>query len=187
MRPLPLFSIKQRNFSASCSSYSIFNIPNQFSKSYSTMTADSNANGSETHKEKVAVTPEIQESFDNKRDVSTEEMKELVTKKLTEKDIFVIDVRTPEEVAAGAVPTSKNIPVTELQEALSLPNTQFQLLYQFPKPSREMDKIIFYCRSGKRSQAAFEIAESLGFKKIRNYRGSWLAWNAAQGENDRSA
>lgn len=39
-------------------------------------------------------------------------------------------------------------------------------------------EIVFYCRSGRRSAIACEMAEGLGFRKVANYEGSWLDWTA---------
>ncbi|KAL7746750.1 hypothetical protein RI367_007913 [Sorochytrium milnesiophthora] len=95
-------------------------------------------------------------------------------------NIFLVDVRNPDETAQGMIPCAKAIPLPELQDALALPNTQFQLMYNFEKPSRERSEVVFYCRSGVRSQKACEVAHAAGFKRVRNYRGSWLAWVAEQ-------
>ncbi len=40
--------------------------------------------------------------------------------------------------------------------------------------------MIFYCRSGKRSAAAAELAGERGYKSVRNYKGSWLGWQRRQ-------
>lgn len=56
--------------------------------------------------------------------------------------------------------------------------------YTFPKPL-PTDNIVFYCRSGKRSATAAEIAGDLGYHNVRNYAGSWLDWTKRnQGKED---
>ena len=40
------------------------------------------------------------------------------------------------------------------------------------------DEVIFYCRSGKRSGMAFELARQHGYSGVRNYSGSWLDYEA---------
>jgi rhodanese-related sulfurtransferase len=51
----------------------------------------------------------------------------------------------------------------------------------FPKPLPQQ-KIIFYCRSGKRSATACELAGEAGYKNVRNYEGSWLDWTKKEQE-----
>ncbi|ORY85583.1 Rhodanese-like domain-containing protein [Protomyces lactucae-debilis] len=95
----------------------------------------------------------------------------------------IIDVREPNEYAAGAIPSSTNISVKSLQEALSLDAPDFKSKFGIAKPSKEQDEVIFYCRSGVRSTAAAEIAEKLGYKQVGNYKGSWLDWSSkSEGE-----
>lgn len=36
--------------------------------------------------------------------------------------------------------------------------------------------MVFFCRSGKRSATACEIANRQGYPNTRNYVGSWLEW-----------
>ncbi|KNE61118.1 hypothetical protein AMAG_06869 [Allomyces macrogynus ATCC 38327] len=96
------------------------------------------------------------------------------------KPVLLVDVRNPDETANGTIPTAVTLPLPELKDALAQPNMQFQLLYQFPKPSRERTNIIFYCQAGRRSAAAEAIARELGFKRIRNYSGSYANWVATQ-------
>jgi rhodanese-related sulfurtransferase len=57
------------------------------------------------------------------------------------------------------------MPVSEITEAMAQPNMQFQLLYQFPKPSRENTNVVFYCHAGVRSESAAKLARELGFKR----------------------
>lgn len=58
-----------------------------------------------------------------------------------------------------------------------------QLLLGFKKFGKD-DEVIFYCRSGRRSGMAFDIAKQLGYKGVRNYSGSWLDYEAkAKGQN----
>lgn len=36
--------------------------------------------------------------------------------------------------------------------------------------------MVFFCRSGRRSGLACEIAERQGYPNVRNYVGSYLEW-----------
>ena len=53
----------------------------------------------------------------------------------------------------------------------------------FPKPTYDQ-KIIFYCRSGKRSASACELANEKGWANVRNYQGSWLDWSKREKQDD---
>lgn len=84
------------------------------------------------------------------------------------------------------IPSAVNVPLTELTAALKAieDGTQtkwFLDKFSFAPPKRD-DKLIVYCRSGKRSQKAFDYFTAHGFKNIRNYRGSWLDWTQHQSQ-----
>jgi rhodanese-related sulfurtransferase len=76
----------------------------------------------------------------------------------------LIDVREPDEVILGAIPSSVNLPLSEIKTALALPEDQFKAKYGFDKPRRNQE-IIFYCRSGKRSASAGDVAIRNGYEK----------------------
>ena len=88
--------------------------------------------------------------------------------RLQKKDpsMVVLDVRTPEEFAAGHVPGAMNIAHDELPAKLA------QL-------SAHKDKeVVLYCRSGRRSQIALGTLRSAGFNQLRHLEGDYLAWEA---------
>ncbi|KAJ1984894.1 hypothetical protein H4R34_000345 [Dimargaris verticillata] len=88
----------------------------------------------------------------------------------------LVDVREPDEIAGtGSIPTSHMVPVGQVQDALALPEKDFEHRYHFTKPS-PTDQVIFYCRSGVRAGKAADIAKQLGFANAKNYRGSWLEY-----------
>ena len=81
-----------------------------------------------------------------------------------EGDYQLIDVRQPDEYEAGHIPGSRLMPLDELEEQVSsLP------------PSQD---IVFYCRSGARSQAAAIISldENPALQKVFNLAGGFMAW-----------
>ncbi|TEB39305.1 Rhodanese-like protein [Coprinellus micaceus] len=94
-------------------------------------------------------------------------------------DTFLIDVREPDEVAQGSIPSSINIPLTVLPDALQLSPQAFRERFGFQKP-KHTQEVIFYCRSGKRSTTASDVAKRNGYKNILNYTGSWLDWTERQ-------
>lgn len=84
-------------------------------------------------------------------------------------DLVVLDVRTPEEVAAGALPGAINID-------LSSPD--------FTRQVAELDHDVpyfVYCRSGNRSAQAVKIMQDLGFTEIYELDGGILDWAEAGG------
>lgn len=98
-------------------------------------------------------------------------------------EVLLIDVRTPEElVQTGKIPTSINIPLSIVENELSVTvkSEDFKNKYGRDKPLADTP-IIFTCRSGRRAQQAAEIAVKLGYKNVKNYKGSWLDWAEHEG------
>jgi rhodanese-related sulfurtransferase len=78
------------------------------------------------------------------------------------KDYFILDVRSKEEFDSGHIDGAYLIPVSELENRLAeLPQN---------KP------IIVYCRSGNRSTSAANILLEKGFKEIFNMTGGITEW-----------
>lgn len=96
-------------------------------------------------------------------------------------EILLIDVRRPEEIAGtGTIPTSINIPLSIVGEELQLTAKDFEDRYGRVKPTF-CSPIIFSCRSGVRAGEAANIADKLGFSKVKNYVGSWLEYAEKNG------
>jgi 3-mercaptopyruvate sulfurtransferase SseA len=57
--------------------------------------------------------------------------------------------------------------------------------YAFQKPLPKQN-IIFFCRSGKRSATAGELAGERGYHNVRNYVGSWLDWSKRESAGSRN-
>src|SRR5687768_7917462 len=79
--------------------------------------------------------------------------------------LFVLDVRTPEEYAAGHLPGAVNIPHGELGARIA------ELA-----GARERD-IVVYCRTGVRSAAALEVLGKAGFKRLYHLKGDYTRWS----------
>lgn len=92
--------------------------------------------------------------------ISTNELKELIDNKV---DFILIDVREQNELGFGMIPTAIHIPLGNLTNDLN----------KFDKD----DNIIFYCRTGSRSGGVTQFAIRLGFKNVRNYKGSIWEWS----------
>ena len=104
--------------------------------------------------------------------ISRQELKTLID---TKGKYVLIDVREKEELGYGMIPTAKNIPLHDCEEALSLSQEDFEKKYAFPKPKKE-ETIIFYCRTGGRSAIATAVAEKEGYTHAKNYAGSIYDW-----------
>ena len=82
-------------------------------------------------------------------------------------DVYLVDVRTPEEYGSGHIEGASNLDVTQ-------PDFSAESLKDLPK-----DKTIaVYCKSGKRAGMAAEILSKEGFNVI-DLEGGIEAWIAA--------
>jgi rhodanese-related sulfurtransferase len=77
--------------------------------------------------------------------------------------LHVLDVRTPQEVAAGKLPGALHIPIQELEERVR----------ELPKDGRPT---LVYCAAGSRSAAACEFLSTQGFSGLHNLAGGISAW-----------
>lgn len=79
-------------------------------------------------------------------------MEQFIEKMKTDKDLIVLDVRTPEEVTAGKIENAINIPIQVLEERIN------EL-----KPYKNKE-ILVICRTQNRSAAAVSILNEKGYK-----------------------
>ena len=86
--------------------------------------------------------------------------------------IVITDVREPDEVILGSIPSSVNVPLSNFEKAFDLDGADFLRAYGFRKPDKKQS-MIFYCKTGKRSSTAMALAKGKGFPNVRNYTGSW--------------
>ena len=87
-----------------------------------------------------------------------------------EGDVQLIDVRRPEEFAAG-----------HIEGAI---NYNFQGP-DFNKEIAQLDKskpVLLYCRSGRRSNAASKKLQSVGFTELYDLQGGYLNWVKTKAE-----
>ena len=77
-------------------------------------------------------------------------------------DVFILDVREPNEYQICRIPGSVLIPLGELPRRYA----------ELPK-----DKdIVAHCKMGARSAKAQEFLQSVGFKRVKNLKGGILDW-----------
>ena len=92
--------------------------------------------------------------------VTPEEMKTLVD----QKDVQVVDVRTPEEYSEGYIAHSQNIDFNSPT---------------FDEDIQKLDKtkpVLLYCKSGGRSAKCAEKLQEAGFVKIFDLEGGITKW-----------
>ena len=85
-----------------------------------------------------------------------------------ERQMLLLDVRTPEEFAAGHVPGAINIPHDQLAARLD------------ELAAARSNEIVTYCRSGKRAALALTTLHDAGFEQLQHLEGDFLAWQAAE-------
>ncbi len=85
-----------------------------------------------------------------------------------DKGFLLIDVRTPDEHAAGVIPR------TDM-------NIDYRAIKQRHRDigARKDDHIVVYCQSGRRSNIAAETLADLGYRYVYNVQGSMNAWMQA--------
>lgn len=81
---------------------------------------------------------------------------------------LLLDVRTVEEYTSAHIPSSVNIPLSEIE-------TKLVRLSEFKDAP-----VVVYCRSGKRASKAIAILEENGFTNVLHLEGDMNAWQAAQ-------
>lgn len=82
----------------------------------------------------------------------------------TEKDVMLLDVRTPSEVAEGMIPGAMVIDFTAPDFTDKISNLDKEKTY------------LVYCKAGGRSSRAIEQMKGVGFKKLYNLEGGYDAW-----------
>lgn len=116
-------------------------------------TSDQTENSEVIEQQKVE--PQIQE-------LGSKEFGELVLNK----DVVLVDVRTPDEFVEGHIPNALNIDVT---------NSNFQ--ENIDKIERDQP-VYIYCRSGGRSGQAMSTMQEMGFTNLIELENGILEWNS---------
>lgn len=77
-------------------------------------------------------------------------------------DIYLVDIRTPGEVAQGVIPNAAHLPMHMIPVRMSdLPQDR---------------DVVLYCRSGARSYHACSYLIQQGFSNVVNLRGGIIGW-----------
>lgn len=113
----------------------------------------------------------VREHNDN---IATHEISpsDVVKKVRADEDVILLDVRTLEEYEEVHLENALLLPVQELSQ---------ETLTSIGLGEDMKDKeIIIYCRSGARSQTAYNIMESLGYTNIKSVAGGMVHWQEDQ-------
>ena len=81
-----------------------------------------------------------------------------------ERPPVVIDVREPDEYAAGHIEHAQLVPLGMIGEGLDVPKDH---------------QVVLVCRSGRRSGQAQETLAAQGYTNVSNMQGGMLAWESA--------
>ncbi len=100
------------------------------------------------------------------KDISVNEAKGMIDRG----EVFILDVRTREEYAAGHINNSKLMAVQDIPE---------QEIKERLKELPANRKILVYCKSGSRSAKASKILAENGFAQIYNMKGGITEWTKA--------
>ena len=84
----------------------------------------------------------------------------------TEEGYIILDVRRPDEFAAGHIPGAVNLPNEIIGAAESAEDEEIKNIL----PDQEQ-LILVYCRSGNRSKQASQKLADLGYRNIKEFGG----------------
>ncbi len=81
-------------------------------------------------------------------------------------EVFILDVRSPEEFSASHIPGAVNVPVNKLVD-------HFDKL-----PADKEQELVVYCHSGKRAAYAEELLVAQGFSNTKDLTGHFQTWRS---------
>ncbi|AKB59398.1 rhodanese-like domain-containing protein [Methanosarcina barkeri] len=103
--------------------------------------------------------------------VSVQEAKEMIETG----DVFVLDVRTPDEFNSSHIKGATLIPLSNaFGSNLSSDSLLKARIDEVPK-----EKILVYCRTGRRSDTAGKMLVNAGYSQVYNMVGGIIAWTDA--------
>ena len=97
-------------------------------------------------------------------DFETVACKTLAVKQQSGENVFVLDVREPEEFKAGHIEGAVNIPIRTLAQNLN------------KLPADKATPIAIVCKSGIRAAYATMTLKLLGYSNVKDVVGGMLAW-----------
>ncbi len=108
---------------------------------------------------------------------------EWIQENSSREDVFLLDTRTEGEYYMGHIPGAANLSFDEsIDFATQGLKDQAALCEQFERVGATPDKeIVVYCGSGARSSQSYMVLKSLGYPRVRNYKGSMMDWAQRRG------
>ena len=97
-------------------------------------------------------------------DFETVACKTLAVKQQSGENVFVLDVREPEEFKAGHIDGAVNVPIRTLAQSLN------------KLPADKSTPIAIVCKSGIRAAYATMSLKLLGYSNVKDVVGGMLAW-----------
>ncbi|XP_053180330.1 thiosulfate:glutathione sulfurtransferase [Scomber japonicus] len=113
------------------------------------------------------------------KEISYKDLKALLGKG---QDLFLVDVRSKEEVDKGHIQGSVHIPVDTVEAAFRMTPEEFKGKYGVTKPLLDAPELVFHCQMGKRGGAATAKAHEIGYVNARNYTGGYKEWSEKEGK-----
>lgn len=131
-------------------------------------------------------------------DLSLRAFRDDILPRLEDPDLVLVDVRSPAEYRgeviappgmsetaqrAGHIPGAVSIPwgLAVRDDGTFRSREELEALYAARGVTADRD-VIAYCRIGERSSHTwFVLRELLGFRRVRNYDGSWTEWGSMVG------
>ncbi len=82
-----------------------------------------------------------------------------------------LDVREPDEFAAGRIPGARNVPRGFLEVKADLAHPK-----RDPWLEDRSRPLVIYCGGGNRSALAAQTLQQMGFERVVSMAGGWSAW-----------
>lgn len=102
-----------------------------------------------------------------------EQVREVTVDELPEKtEYWLMDVREPDEYAAGHIPGARNYPRGFLEVRADLEHAK-----RDEALADRSQKIILYCGGGHRSALAAKSLQEMGFEDVLNLQGGWTEYS----------
>lgn len=112
----------------------------------------------------------VREALETVEEVSPEEVRRLLA--LPDRGgIEIIDVREPDEYAAGHIPGARLFPRGFLEVRADLEHPK-----RDPWLADRSRRLVLYCGGGHRSALAARTLQEMGFSDVRSMAEGWTGW-----------
>ena len=94
--------------------------------------------------------------------------------------LHMVDYPNEGALRGGHIPGATNVPwarAVNTDDGTFKPADELKAIYQVEHGLKPDDDVVAYCRIGERSSHTwFVLKYLLGFRRVRNYDGSWTEW-----------